>query len=105
MSDISAFDKTAGVPPKNGRMIWGLEQFWWVVISFWVIVSLATGLELELLRAAGSSRAFGDVFSRLGPWLFMTVLIMRISSSRMLDYETWKRSLVIYLLACVFSMG
>jgi two-component system LytT family sensor kinase len=105
MSDISAFDNTASAPPKNRRIIWGLEQFWWVVISFWVVVSLATGLEVELLRAAGGSRVFGDIFSRLGPWLFMTVLIMRISSTRMLDYETWKSSLVIYLVACALSMG
>jgi hypothetical protein len=105
MSDASAFDNTVSVPPKNERIIWGLQRFWWVVISFWVVVSLASGLEMELLRATGTTRAFGDILSRLGPWLFMTVLIMRISSTRMLDYGTWKRSLVIYLVACVVSMS
>ena len=105
MPDLPTTDHTASLLQKNERLLWGLPQFWWVVISFWVVVSLASGLELELLRDSGSSRAFGDVFSRLGPWLFMTVLIMQISSNRTLDYETWKNSLTAYLVACALSMG
>ncbi len=103
--DESPFDNAAGVPPKNERQLWGLSQFWWVVISFWILVSLASGLEVVLLQGT-SSRGFGDILvSRLGPWLFMTVLIIRISSTCTLDYETWKRSLVVYLAACAVSMG
>ncbi len=56
------------------------------------------------MHAGDGSKALGDIFTRLGPWLFMTVLIMRISASRTLDYENWKRLLPIYIAAFAASM-
>ena len=103
--DGSAFDNTASAPQKNERHAWGLPVFWWVVVSFWVLVSLASGLEIMLLRAVSSTELLDIIISRLGSWLFMTLLIIRISSTCTLDSETWKRSIMIYLGACAVSMS
>lgn len=105
MPVTSSLNEMASPAPRSERRFWGVAQFWWVVISFWVLVSFASGVEVVLLHAGDSSQALGDIFTRLGPWLFMTVMIMRISASWTLDYENWRRSLVIYLAACAASMG
>jgi len=105
MPDTSTLNEMSSPAPRNERRLWGVSHFWWVVISFWVLVSFASGVEVVLLHAGDGSQALGDIFTRLGPWLFMTVLIMRISASWTLDYENWRRSLVIYLVACAASMG
>jgi hypothetical protein len=103
--DAPAFGETNSMPTKNKRHLWGLSLFWWWVVSFWILVSLASGLEMALLQG-NSSREVGNILvSRLVPWIFMTVLIIRISSFYTLDHETWKRSLGVYLSACAVSMG
>jgi two-component system LytT family sensor kinase len=94
-----------GSRPKPERRIWGLSRFWWAVLTFWLVVALAAGLETVLLQTISAKDALLLVFTRLGPWLFMTGLIIRISSNYLLDRAGWRRSIWVYLAAFVVSLG
>jgi two-component system, LytTR family, sensor kinase len=105
MTDAFALQSTSDAHLKTGQSALGLKSFWWVVLSFWLVVSLASGLEVVLLQTVGFREALWETISRLLPWLFMTVLIIKISSTYTLDRANWKRSLWAYLAACVVSLG
>ena len=96
---------TPSTPETTKRRAWGVSTFWWLVIFFWLIVSLASALEIALLHTVSTSQALLETFIRLVPWIFMTVVIVWISSVWTLDRTHWKRSIWIYLLACAFSLG
>jgi signal transduction histidine kinase len=87
------------------RAVWGLSRFWWAVLTFWLVVALAAGLETGLLQTVSREAALLEVLARLAPWLFMTGLIIRISSTYTLDRAHWKRSIWVYLAAFVVSLA
>jgi sensor histidine kinase YesM len=95
----------AGFRPKTDREAWGLSRFWWAVLTFWIVVALAAGLETALLQTVSRREAVLEILSRLGPWLFMTGLIIRISSKYTLDAGNWRRTVWIYLAAFAVSLG
>ena len=94
---------TARLHPQ--RRIWGLSRFWWAVLTFWLVVSLAAGLETALLQTVSGKVALLEILSRLIPWLFMTGVIIPVSSICTLDRANWKRAIWIYLAAFVLSLG
>ena len=95
----------AGLRLKPERQAWGLSLFWWAVLTFWIVVALAAGLETALLQTISVKEAALDILSRLAPWLFMTGLIIRISSKYTLDAGNWKRGVWVYLAAFAVSLG
>ncbi len=99
-----SFD-AAGARRKPERQTWGLSRFWWVVLTFWIVVSLAAGLETVLLQTISRREAVLEILSRLAPWLFMTGLIIRISSHYTLDRGNWRRAVWVYLAAFAASLG
>lgn len=101
----SVLPNPAGAPAKLERRMWGLSSFWWAVLTFWIVVALAAGLETVLLQTITRREALVEILSRLVPWLFMTALIIRISSEYTIERNHWRRPLVAYLLAFVVSLG
>lgn len=93
------------VPMGPERRPWGLSRFWWAVLTFWIVVALAAGLETTLLQTISRRDAIWEVVSRLVPWLFMTGVIMRVSSKYTFDAGNWRRVIWIYLGALVLSLG
>jgi len=100
----SGFTGLAGALP-DWRRSRGASRFWWAVIAFWVAVSFAAGLELAILPSVSTGEALEQILWRLIPWLFMTVLIIPISSAYTLDRAGWRRAIWVYLLACAASLG
>lgn len=103
MPETAEFFQSARRKPARG--IWGLSKFWWAVLTFWIVVSLAAGLETALFQIGSGKDALLEILSRLVPWLFMTGLIVRISLTHTLDRLNWKRSIWIYMAAFFVSMG
>ena len=103
--EATGFFSPASALPKSARPIWGVSRFWWAVLTFWLLVALAAGLETALLQTVSLQQALMSVLTRLAPWLFMTGLIILISSEYSLDQENWRRSIWIYLAAFMVSMG
>jgi hypothetical protein len=103
--ELSEFLPAADLRPKPERLIWGLSRFWWAVLTFWIVVSLAAGCETILLQTYSHQEAMYEILSRLGPWLFMTGLIIRISSKHTLDRGHWRRAIWFYLAALAASLG
>lgn len=103
MTDASLVKNAVIARKTLERRPWGLSRFWWVVLSFWIAVSLASGLEITLLQTVSRSEALLETLSRLIPWLFMTMLVIWISSSYTLDRANWKRSILVYVAACALS--
>jgi two-component sensor histidine kinase len=104
-SDGSRTEDSVVEPPLARRFVWGRSHLWWAVLSFWFVVSLASGLEMTLLQTVTWRETLLSILSRLIPWLLMTVLIIRISATWILDFSHWRRSLWIYLAAFVISMA
>ena len=102
---MGGFPNPAGTRLKPERPRWGLSRFWWAVLTFWLVVSLAAGLETTLLQTVSREEALLEIVSRLAPWLFMTGLIIPISSKYTLDRANWRRSIWIYLAAFAASLG
>jgi hypothetical protein len=104
--EMSEFSDPKSAPARpQQRPQWGQSRFWWVVLTFWIVVSLAAGLETALLQSVSLKQALEEIVSRLAPWLFMTGLIMRISSKYTLDRANWQRSIWVYLSAFAASLG
>jgi hypothetical protein len=103
--ELSEFAPSADLRPKAERLIWGLSRFWWAVLTFWIVVSLAAGCETILLQTYSRREALLEILSRLGPWLFMTGLIIRISSKHTLDRGNWRRAIWFYLAAFAASLA
>jgi hypothetical protein len=101
----SEFPPSADLRPKPERLIWGLSRFWWAVMTFWIVVSMAAGFETILLQSYSHREALFEILSRLAPWLFMTGLIIRISSKHTLDRGHWRRAIWIYLAAFAASLA
>lgn len=103
--EMSELPRPASAGPMTKQPVWGLSRFWWAVLCFWIIISLAAGLETSLLQTVSHEEAMLAVVSRLVPWLFMTALIIPISSKYALDRANWQGSIWIYLAAFLVSLG
>jgi two-component sensor histidine kinase len=68
-------------------------------------MAFATGFETTLLQTITRQEMAQGVLSRLGPWLFMTGLIIRISSKYTLDATNWRHVIWVYVAACALSLG
>jgi two-component sensor histidine kinase len=105
VQEMTETPSPASTRPEPARPQWGLSRFWWAVLTFWIVISLAAGLETALLQAVTREEAFLSILSRLAPWLFMTALIIPLSSKYALDRVNWRRSLWVYLAAFAASLG
>jgi two-component system, LytTR family, sensor kinase len=105
MTDAAASQSVAASRQRTGRHAPGLSRFWWLVLFFWVIISFASGLETSLLHMASRREVLQETFLRLLSWLFMTLLVVWISSAYTLDRVNWKRVIWIYFAACAASLG
>ncbi|MGO9202914.1 MAG: sensor histidine kinase [Limisphaerales bacterium] len=88
---------------KRGR--WRFSSFWWLVTAFWLFIALASALEMSLLQAANIGQALAVALVRLVPWIFLTPLVVWVSSVYTLERSTWKRSFWAYLAVCALSLG
>jgi two-component sensor histidine kinase len=84
---------------------WRFSSFWWLVTAFWLFIALASALEMALLQSAHLGQALVAAVMRLLPWIFLTPLVVWVSSVYTLERSTWKRSLWIHLAVCALSLG
>ncbi len=84
---------------------WRFSGFWSLVAAFWLLVALASALEMALLQSANMEQALVAALFRLLPWTFLTPLIVWTSSTYTLERSTWKRSLWVHLLVCALSFA
>ena len=94
---------TALHPTQPGG--WRFSSFWWLVTAFWLFIALASALEMSLLQSAHLGQALVVALVRLVPWIFLTPLVVWVSSAYPLERSTWKRSLWAHLGICVLSLG
>jgi two-component sensor histidine kinase len=97
----SAADASQGLKPHR----WRFSSFWWLVTAFWLLVALASAMEMSLLQSAGIGQALLVALVRLAPWTFLTPLIVWTSSAYTLERTTWKRSLWVHLAVCALSFA
>jgi signal transduction histidine kinase len=84
---------------------WRLSSFWWLVTAFWLFIALASALEMSLFQSAHIGQALVVALVRLVPWIFLTPLVVWVSSVYTLERSTWKRSLWMYLAVCALSFA
>jgi len=84
---------------------WRFSSFWWLVTAFWLFVALALALEASLLQSANIGPALVVALVRLVPWIFLTPLVVWVSSAYTLERSTWKRSLWAHLGVCALTLG
>ncbi len=95
----------AGAAGKPTNYDWGMSRFWWLVMLLWLVVSLASVLEIILLRTVSPGMALTEGMGRLIPWLVMSALIIGVSSKFPLDQANWKSSIWIYFAAFILSLA
>ncbi len=99
-------EDTAGESlPLGTRRRWRFSSFWWLVTAFWLFIALASALEMSLLQSADLRRALVVALVRLAPWIFLTPLVVWVSSVYPLERSTWKRSLWAHLGVCALTLG
>lgn len=91
--------------PVASRRRWRLSSFWWLVTAFWLFIALASALEMSLLQSANIGQALVVALVRLVPWIFLTPLVVWVSSAYTLERSTWKRSLWVHLAVCALSLA
>jgi hypothetical protein len=79
--------------PVSRPHLWRFSSFWWLVTAFWLFIALALALEASLLQSANIGPALVVALVRLVPWIFLTPLVVWVSSVYTLERSTWKRSL------------
>ena len=84
---------------------WRFSSFWWLVTAFWLFIAVALALEASLLQSANIGTAFAVALVRLVPWIFLTPLVVWVSSVYTLERSTWKRSLWMHLGVCALTLG
>ncbi len=90
---------------KSAARRWRFSSFWWLVTAFWLFIAVASALEMALLQSTDISQALLVALVRLIPWIFLTPLVVWVSSAYTLERSTWKRSLWMHLAVCVVSLG
>jgi two-component system LytT family sensor kinase len=94
---------SAGQAPKTHR--WRVSSFWWLVTAFWFFIAFVSALEMSVLRSANMRQTLVDALVRLVPWVFLTPLVVWVSSVYTLERATWKRSIWVHLAVCVLALG
>src|ERR1019366_5330485 len=85
--------------------LWRFSSFWWLVTAFWLFIALALALEASLLQSANIGQALVVALVRLVPWIFLTPLVVWVSSVYTLERSTWKRSIWVHLAVCALGLG
>jgi two-component sensor histidine kinase len=75
------------------------------VTAFWLFIALASALEMSLLQSTHIGQALTVALVRLVPWIFLTPVVVWVSSVYTLERSTWKRSLWVHLAVCALSLG
>jgi hypothetical protein len=105
MEPLPARQSTTEAIPAVAARRWRFSSFWWLVTAFWLFVALASALEMALLQSANLGQALMVALVRLVPWIFLTPLVVWVSSVYTLERSTWKRSLWVHLAVCALSLG
>jgi two-component system LytT family sensor kinase len=90
---------------KDAPLRWRFSGFWWLVTAFWLLIALASALEMSLMQSAAILHSLEVALVRLLPWVFITPLVVWTCSAYTLERSTWKRSIWIHLAVCALSLG
>ncbi len=85
-----------------------IVQEWYLICGFWLLVSLASVLEMTALRSVPLLESLRFASTQWFPWVFLTPIIVWISSIHTLDRLTWRRAIWVHLLIgaiIVFGLG
>ena len=93
-------------PPQNAatqrpRM----PEQWWLLSAFWLLIAAGSLIDMALFRPPNEGDAFRFAAIQWMPWVFLTPLIVWISSVYPLGRSTWLRNLWIYVVACIVICG
>jgi len=105
MNGMPAEQITDGVPQDSNPRDWRFSSFWWLVTAFWLFIALASALEMAVFQSANIGQALVVALVRLLPWIFLTPIVVWVSSAFTLGRSTWKYSLCVHLALCTLSMG
>ena len=83
--------------PRSPTKTWK----WWLVSSFWLLIALASWLEMWLLRSVDPLDALRYTGVQWLPWVFLTPPIFWLTATHPLEREGWKRTIWIHLAACL----
>src|SRR6476661_413148 len=84
---------------------WRFSSFWWLVTAFWLFIALASALEMSLLQSTHIGQALLVALIRLVPWIFLTPVVVWVTSVYTLERSTWKTFLWVHLAVCALSLG
>jgi two-component sensor histidine kinase len=90
---------------KDAPLRWRFPGFWWLVTAFWLLIALASGLEMSLMQSAAILQSLEVGLVRLLPWVLITPLVVWTCSAYTLERSTWKRSIWMHLAVCALSLG
>jgi two-component sensor histidine kinase len=76
-----------------------------MVTAFWLILALASALEMSVLQSTSWWQAMLIALSRLAPWMLLTPVVVWVSSAYTLERGTWRSSLWVHLAVCLLSLG
>ena len=105
MDELPIWSSLPGAGQDSKRQRWRFSSFWWLVTAFWLFIALASALEMSLLQSANIGQALVVALVRLVPWIFLTPLVVWVSSVYTLERSTWKRSLWVHLAVCALSLA
>ena len=60
---------------------------------------------MSVLRSANMRQALVEALTRLVPWIFLTPLVVWVSSVYTLERHTWKRTIWVHLGVCALALG
>lgn len=104
MNETVQTSRLSALPRPNSNR-WRVSSFWWLVTAFWLFIAFASALEMSVLRSANIQQALEDALVRLVPWVFLTPLVVWVSSVYTLERATWKSSIWVHLAVCVLALG
>jgi two-component sensor histidine kinase len=70
-----------------------------------LFIAVVSALEMSLRQSTHLGQALFLALIRLMPWIFLTPVVVWVSSAYTLERSTWKKSLWVHLGVCALSLG
>src|SRR5271166_5349730 len=87
--------------PRDSAWKRALAGQWWFVSGFWLVFTLAVLVAEPLEYPPNLNHGLRVAGTRLLPWVVLTPAISWLISRYPLQRDSWRRSIGIYLAACV----
>ncbi len=102
MPNVNSADGTGN--KTEPRQMLNAQGDWYLFCGFWVLVSLASVLEMTILRSAGLAESLRFASTQWVPWVLLTPIIVWITSLHPLDRLEWRRAIWVHLSLCAVTV-